>query len=136
MSREVDDEARKQHRIHQLLGVEGDELGRHGRADVDAVDDGHSPGQLQQSGADEANDHDRRRRAALEHRRHGQPGKHPQQRCGRQPGQQPLHGVACRPLQGTAHPVHPVEEHRQPAEQREKHLHPLLHPHTPLSLSV
>lgn len=34
-----------------------------------------------------------------------------------------------------AHPVHPVEEHRQPAEQRKEHLHPLLHLH-PLSVSV
>ena len=29
-----------------------------------------------------------------------------------------------------------IEEHRQPAEQRKEHLHPLLHPHTPLSVSV
>ena len=112
------------------LDIEGDELCRHGGADVDAVDDGHRPGQFQQPGADEADDHYCGRRAALEHRRHGQPGEDPQQRRGRQPGQQPLHGVARRPLQGTAHPVHPVEEHRQPAEQREKHLRPLLHPHT------
>ena len=103
---------------------------------VDAVDDSHRPGQFQQPGADEADDHYCGCRAALEHCRHGQPCEDAQQRRGRQPGQQPLHGVARRPLQGAAHPVHPVEEHRQPAEQRKEHLHPLLHPHTPLSVSV
>lgn len=122
--REVEEEAQKQHRVHQRLDIEGDELCRHGGADVDAVDDGHRPGQFQQPGADKADDHHRRRRAALEHCRHGQPGEDTQQRRGRQPGQQPFHGVTRRPLQGAAHPVHPVEEHRQPAEQRKEHLHP------------
>ena len=100
--------------------VEGEELDGEGGADVRAEDDAERLAEGHEPGGDEADEHQRRCRRGLDEGGHqgarryrGQPGS-------RHAGEEVAEVAARRTLQALAGQLHPIEQDREAAEQREE----------------
>ena len=105
---------------HQVVRqVEGNQLGRHGGADVGAHDDAEGLLQRHEPGIDEAHGHDRRGAARLQDRRDDQAGQDADGGDARQGLEDLLELLPCRLPQAVAHEFHAVQEQGQTAQKSE-----------------
>ena len=94
----------------EVVDLEGDDLGRHGCADVRPHDDADGLLQGHQPGVDEADGHHGRSAAALDEDRDENPHEDAAERRLRQRPDQVAHTVPRYELQGLAHQLDSVEK--------------------------
>ena len=124
---EAHHEADKNDRIDVVADLEREELRRHRCSDIRAENDGNRLRQCHEVSGHETDDHDRRRRTALQNRCDEHACNRSHNRISRKKCENFFHFLARRALQGVAHRVHAEQEHGEAAGQSEYRRYDFIH---------
>ena len=121
-AKEIEQKTDDDDEIDVIAELECNQLRGHRRPDVCTKNDRNGLWQRHQPSADEADGHNGRCRAGLQHSRDQRAREHPEHRIFREHAEDRAHAFAGDFLQAVAHEIHPIKEDREPSEQPKNNL--------------